>query len=89
MAQQISNCEETRERGGEIGWISTNDDDGSKNEHLDLVFPRQAREAAARDIVLGLGDSLESGDDDGASVDGAGSDPLKDVSDSLDSLLAN
>uniref|UniRef100_A0A7S2YAR6 S1 motif domain-containing protein n=1 Tax=Entomoneis paludosa TaxID=265537 RepID=A0A7S2YAR6_9STRA len=53
---------------------------------------KQAREAAARDIVLGLGDSLDGlGLDDGdskAEGDDASADPLQDVSDSLDSLLS-
>ena len=51
---------------------------------------KQAREAAARDIVLGLGDSLDGlGLDDESKPDGEdNSDPLQDVSDSLDSLLS-
>lgn len=52
---------------------------------------KQAREAAARDIVLGLGDSLEGlGLDDESPIEGeeSSSDPLQDVSDSLDSLLS-
>eukprot|EP00527_Entomoneis_sp_CCMP2396_P009812 CAMPEP_0198136542 /NCGR_PEP_ID=MMETSP1443-20131203/175_1 /TAXON_ID=186043 /ORGANISM="Entomoneis sp., Strain CCMP2396" /LENGTH=415 /DNA_ID=CAMNT_0043797777 /DNA_START=122 /DNA_END=1369 /DNA_ORIENTATION=- len=49
---------------------------------------KQAREAAARDIVLGLGDSLDGlGLDDDKSDDDQ-SDPLQDVSDSLDTLLS-
>merc|ERR1719261_1731970 len=56
--------------------------------HARMDAERQAREEAARDIVLGLGDSLDdlgaSGDADAASGD---SDPLQDVSDSLNSLL--
>jgi hypothetical protein len=62
LAQQISSCTETREKGGEIGWISIQDDNGDdtglRNEHLDLIFPAQAREQAIRvttkpgDIVL-------------------------------------
>jgi len=54
--------------------------------HERMEAERKAREEAARDIVLGLGDSLDGlGDDD----DGEGSsDPLADVSDSLDSLLS-
>ena len=53
--------------------------------HQRMESERKAREEAARDIVLGLGDSLDdlgSGDSDDDS-----SDPLADVSDSLDSLL--
>ncbi|KAI2496136.1 Ribosomal protein S1-like RNA-binding domain [Fragilaria crotonensis] len=52
--------------------------------HERMEAERKAREEAARDIVLGLGDSL---DDLGVS-DEMSSDPLADVSDSLDSLLA-
>merc|ERR1719261_1520349 len=54
--------------------------------HERMEAERKAREEAARDIVLGLGDSLDGlGDDD----DGEKSaDPLADVSDSLDSLLS-
>ncbi len=52
--------------------------------HERMEAERKAREEAARDIVLGLGDSL---DDLGVS-DEMTSDPLADVSDSLDSLLA-
>jgi small subunit ribosomal protein S1 len=53
--------------------------------HARMEAERQAREDAARDIVLGLGDSL----DDLADGDQSKSeDPLKDVSDSLDSLLS-
>jgi hypothetical protein len=48
---------------------------------------RKVREEAARDIVLGLGDSLDdltgfNGSDDDE-------DPLSSVSDSLDSVLAD
>jgi small subunit ribosomal protein S1 len=57
--------------------------------HERMEQERKAREEAARDIVLGLGDSLDDlgsggdGDDDGEALD-----PLADVSDSLDSLLS-
>lgn len=51
--------------------------------HARMEAERQAREEAARDIVLGLGDSL-----DDLSSDSGSSDPLQDVSDSLDSLLS-
>lgn len=50
--------------------------------HARMEAERQAREEAARDIVLGLGESLDDSTEDGDS------DPLKDVSDSLDSLLS-
>lgn len=52
--------------------------------HERMEKERQAREESARGIVLGLGDSL---DDLGVTKD-LDSDPLQDVSDSLDSLLA-
>ena len=50
--------------------------------HERMEAERKAREEAAKDIVLGLGDSL---DDLGADDDLA--DPLADVSDNLDSVL--
>lgn len=54
--------------------------------HARMQEKRQASEVAARDIVLGLGDSLS---DDVELVGGSGIvDPLQDVSDSLDSLLS-
>jgi len=51
--------------------------------HARMEKERQAREEAARNIVLGLGDSLED-DDETRGED----DPLQEVSDSLDSLLS-
>jgi small subunit ribosomal protein S1 len=68
--------------------------------HARMQAERQAREDAARDIVLGLGDSLllndttDSLNDDGTTAAtttttaAANIDPLQDVSDSLDSLLS-
>lgn len=54
--------------------------------HEKMEKERQTREESARNIVLGLGDSL---DDLGVGTDGSSIvDPLQDVSDSLDSLLA-
>lgn len=45
MATQISACSETRDKGGKIGWITMDEqDDPSVNEHLDLIFPKEARE---------------------------------------------
>lgn len=58
LANQISMCSETRESGGSIGWVTIDDQDGTKNEHLDLLFPPQAREQAIHittkpgDVVL-------------------------------------
>jgi len=40
LARQISNCAETREQGGSIGWVALDDND---NEHLDLVLPPDGR----------------------------------------------
>lgn len=40
LALQISNCAETREKKGEIGWVSTSE---SENEHLDLIMSPDAR----------------------------------------------
>jgi len=57
--------------------------------HAKMEEERKAREEAARDIVLGLGDSLDGiGDDMNGEKSAASSDPLADVSDSLDSLLS-
>ena len=55
--------------------------------HERMEKERRAREEAARDIVLGLGDSLDGSDDDD-DESASSSDPLQDVSDSLDSLLS-
>jgi small subunit ribosomal protein S1 len=52
--------------------------------HERMETERKAREATAREIVLGLGDPL---DDLGSDGSDESSDPLADVSDSLDSLL--
>jgi predicted RNA-binding protein with RPS1 domain len=49
--------------------------------HKHMEEERKQREQTARDLVLGLGDSLD-GDES------SGMDPLADVSDSLDSLLS-
>jgi len=53
--------------------------------HERMEAERKAREDAAKDIVLGLGDSLDKLSLDGSSDE---DDPLAGVSDSLDSLLA-
>jgi small subunit ribosomal protein S1 len=52
--------------------------------HARMQAERAAREQSAREIVMGLGDSL--GDDNDSLL--SSSDPLQDVSDSLDSLLS-
>jgi len=62
-------------------------EESAKKYHERMEAERKAREEAAKDIVLGLGDSLDdltSGDDEG---EGGGDDPLADVSDNLDSVL--
>lgn len=43
LATQISNCAETREHGGSIGWVAINEEGTSANEHLDLVLPPEVR----------------------------------------------
>jgi len=55
----------------------------AKAYHERMEAERKAREEQAKDIVMGLGDSL-----DDLSEDGEGADPLADVSDNLDSLLS-
>jgi small subunit ribosomal protein S1 len=60
-------------------------EDTAQKYHERMEAERKAREEAARDIVLGLGDSLDGLDDDD---EDSSSDPLADVSDSLDSLLS-
>lgn len=65
-------------------------EESAEKYHTKMEEERKARESAARDIVLGLGDSLDGlGDDlNGDGSEAASSDPLADVSDSLDSLLS-
>lgn len=65
--------------------VFENAEETARVYHAKMEAERQAREEAARDIVLGLGDSL---DDLDGSLDSSGADPLEDVSDSLDSLLS-
>jgi len=55
----------------------------AKKYHERMEAERKAREEQAKDIVMGLGDSLEDLTDDGDSED-----PLAEVSDNLDSLLS-
>jgi tRNA-2-methylthio-N6-dimethylallyladenosine synthase len=58
LAGQISLCTGTRDEGGSIGWITIDDKDGARNEHLDVIFPADARERAIQittkpgDIVM-------------------------------------
>ena len=64
-------------------------EESAEKYHTKMEEERKARESAARDIVLGLGDSLDGlGDDLNGDDAAASSDPLADVSDSLDSLLS-
>ncbi len=64
-------------------------EESAEKYHTKMEEERKARESAARDIVLGLGDSLDGlGDDLNGEAAAASSDPLADVSDSLDSLLS-
>eukprot|EP00550_Attheya_septentrionalis_P003353 CAMPEP_0198291480 /NCGR_PEP_ID=MMETSP1449-20131203/8996_1 /TAXON_ID=420275 /ORGANISM="Attheya septentrionalis, Strain CCMP2084" /LENGTH=420 /DNA_ID=CAMNT_0043990125 /DNA_START=48 /DNA_END=1310 /DNA_ORIENTATION=- len=57
--------------------------------HERMEAERKAREEAAKDIVLGLGDSLDDLTSDSDDVNGDdAADPLAEVSDSLDSLLS-
>lgn len=55
----------------------------AKKYHERMEAERKAREEQAKDIVMGLGDSL-----DDLTEDGDKEDPLADVSDNLDSLLS-
>mmetsp|Transcript_15256 Transcript_15256/g.23744 ORF Transcript_15256/g.23744 Transcript_15256/m.23744 type:complete len:686 (+) Transcript_15256:99-2156(+) len=45
LALQISNCAETRDHGGSIGWVSvvSTSEEVDKNEHLDPILPLEAR----------------------------------------------
>ena len=64
-------------------------DETAARYHERMEAERKAREEAARDIVLGLGDSLDDLSSDSKDEDGGeASDPLADVSDNLDSLLS-
>mmetsp|Transcript_13665 Transcript_13665/g.38470 ORF Transcript_13665/g.38470 Transcript_13665/m.38470 type:complete len:413 (-) Transcript_13665:297-1535(-) len=64
-------------------------EESAEKYHAKMEQDRKIRESAARDIVLGLGDSLEGlGDDLNGDAPAESSDPLADVSDSLDSLLS-
>merc|ERR1712127_184741 len=57
-------------------------DETAAKYHERMEAERRAREEAAKDIVMGLGDSLDDLDDSDDSAD-----PLADVNDSLHSLL--
>jgi len=64
-------------------------EESAERYHTKMEEERKQRESAARDIVLGLGDSLDGlGDDLNGEGSASTSDPLADVSDSLDSLLS-
>ncbi len=43
LAQQISNCVETREQGGSVGWVAVHEEGSNVNDHLDLILPPEAR----------------------------------------------
>lgn len=60
----------------------------AKKYHEKMEAERKTREEAARDIVLGLGDSLDDLTGGGANGSDEDEDPLSSVSDNLDSLLA-
>jgi len=63
-------------------------EESAKKYHERMEAERKAREEAAKDIVLGLGDSLDDlTSDDDEDGEAAGDDPLADVSDNLDSVL--
>jgi len=57
-------------------------DDTAKEYHARMEAERRAREEQNKDIVISLVDDLDDDDEEGD-----GSDPLKEVSDSLDSIL--
>jgi small subunit ribosomal protein S1 len=71
-------------------------EESAERYHQKMEEERKQRESAARDIVMGLGDTLDGfGDDDDddedgseKSADGKAFDPLAEVTDSLDSLLS-
>ena len=63
-------------------------EESAEKYHTKMEEERKARETAARDIVLGLGDSLDELGEDLNGSPASTSDPLADVSDSLDSLLS-
>jgi len=51
MATSVSNCAETREEGGSVGWLNLSENFNSDNievknpnEHLDLILPPSARQ---------------------------------------------
>lgn len=42
LATQLSNCDATRIKGGEVGWVAIHED-GGINDHLDGILPTDAR----------------------------------------------
>lgn len=60
-------------------------EDTAAKYHAKMEAQRRSREETAKDIVMGLSDSLDDLSGDG---EGEAADPLADVSDSLDSLLS-
>lgn len=63
-------------------------EDTAQKYHERMEMERIAREEDTKNIVLGLGDSLDALDDVGGTDDNDSADPLADVNDSLDSLLS-
>jgi len=59
----------------------------AESYHQRMEAERKAREQQTKNIVLGLGDTFD--EDETSDGDGESNDPLKDVSDSLDSILSD
>ena len=47
LASQLSACTETRDKGGEIGWVSVREEEVDQS-HLDELLPKEAREQVIR-----------------------------------------
>lgn len=63
-------------------------EDTARKYHERMEMERIAREEDTKNIVLGLGDSLDGLDGNDVNGDNEAADPLADVNDSLDSLLS-
>lgn len=57
LAKQLSNCVETRDQGGAIGWVAIHEEGTAVNEHLDLLLPPEAR-AKALELSTKPGDTV-------------------------------